>query len=130
MPANTLSYVLSFENLLRDKDSGAQTFTNVFDFIFLPADKSEVVQSFYTAGRILNTPGGVTQVQVDIYDPEGKIFQSQNTSGTLQPGDFNFSLNFKLVQFKSVGKYLIKVKVNNIPCNDQDRFYFVAIKRS
>ena len=128
MLPNTLAYVIVSQGVIKDSNTNTPSYTNISDLFTIPTGKTETIESFFVAGKILNTAAGFTKVEVAIFDPNENSLYTEEASGTLIAGDFTFSVNFKLKSFSLEGKYQIRVKVNGSQCEDGNKYYFFVKK--
>lgn len=113
-----LKYLITADNFIIDQNTGKLSLIGIFNDINGSSKDTEKLVSFVVAGRIYveETIHGNNQgvLKIVIYDPNNVTLIEKEAKGLFNESRIvNFALFFTFVKFNLIGKYCIKVYLNN-----------------
>lgn len=104
----------------------------IFNNIYLTGNKTSVtLPQMYVFARIANAKG-VKDVEVTIYDPKGEKFGDSvklSYKGTDNLPTIQLKALFTIRQFKEIGKYTIRIKLDGVEVPTNDFHSFSLVKK-
>jgi hypothetical protein len=123
-----ISFLIFAGSAIKDVYTGKWSYINVFDEIVIPSNLEFFYQSFCIGGRINHVSAGDSTTEIQLLDPNGNIFASQELTGTLVTGDVGFAANFDLVKFEILGKYKVNLIFNGHVLPTSNKTYIAVSK--
>lgn len=113
-----LKYLLIADNCIIDKNTGKLSLIGIFNDIKIPTNEQETIVSFVIAGRLsVEEPvpadnSGI--LKIIIYDPKDNVLVEKVARGQFDESKVvNFTIFFSFIKFTGIGKYQVRVYLND-----------------
>jgi hypothetical protein len=124
-----LAYLFTVARAIQDASTKKWSYIDTFYNINIPKELEYILSDFSVVGKINDVMSGSTKSEVKIIGPDRKVFSKVELSGFLQEGDTDLVANFNLLKFQKPGIYYLKISINGVALEDDNKYYFKVIKQ-
>lgn len=114
-----IEYLMVCDYTIREADTNKTSLIGIFQEIYLLNDSDSVAIPLTVFARINNPPKEIKST-ISIIDPDNQEISKVKIDGPVNSESVNIHANFKLVNFKKIGKHRIKIVINEETINSNN----------